>query len=83
MIELLTAEEARIKAYNTQQNKFEKEMLTIAKAINESVAAGQMHCTIDTFISQDAKQELLSQGYIVGSNVWRNETCTTISWENV
>ena len=81
MIELLTAEEARIKAYSTQQDKFENEMLTITKAINKSVAAGLMHCVIDASISRDAKEELLSRGYIISSNTWRNEIATTISWE--
>lgn len=81
MTKLLTAEEARIKAYSTQQDKFENEMLIIAEAINKSVAAGLMHCVIDTHISKDAEEELLSRGYIISSNTWRNEIATTISWE--
>ena len=80
MIELLTAEEARIKARSTQQDKFENEMLMIAKAINKSVTAGLMQCVIDASISQNAKEELWSRGYIIGSNTWRNEIATTISW---
>lgn len=80
MIELLTAEEARIKARSTQQDKFEKEMLMIAEAINKSVAAGLMQCVIDASISQDAKEELLSRGYTIASNIWRNEIATTIRW---
>ncbi len=81
MIKLLTAEEARMKVHSTQKDRFENEMLIIARAINESVAAGQMRCTIDTSISRDAEEELTSRGYIVKSNTWGNEITTIISWK--
>lgn len=77
MINLLTAEEARIKVHSTQKDRFENEMLIIAKIINESIADGQMSCTLNTSISRDAEEELISRGYIVRSDMWGE---TIISW---
>jgi len=79
LIDLLTAEEARMKVRSTQKDRFENEMLIIAKIINESITDGQMSCTLNASISRDAEEELTSRGYIVKYRVWGN-THTIISW---
>lgn len=81
MTKLLTAQEARKIASEIQQNNLKEELLTIMKIINESVAAGKMHCSIDKYISSKTRSDLEKYGYIVKSANFRNETCTTISWK--
>lgn len=81
MTKLLTAQEARKIASEVQQNNLKNELSTIIKIINESVAAGKMHCSIDKHISNEARSNLEIYGYIVKSTNFRNETCTTISWK--
>lgn len=81
MTKLLTAQEARKIASEIQQNNLKTELLTIMKIINESVAAGKMHCSIDKYISNKTRSDLEKYGYIVKSTNFRNETCTIISWK--
>ena len=79
---MLTAKEAKEKTIGAYQNKIANELAIIAQDINEAVVSGEMSCTIDKYVSKDAKEKLESLGYKVVSGTQYNESYTFISWRD-
>ena len=79
---MLTAKEAKEKGIEACQKKIANELEMIAQDINEAIAAGEMSCTVDKYVSKDTKQKLESLGYQVTSGTQYNESYTFISWRD-
>lgn len=79
---MLTAKEAKEKGIDAYQKKIANELEMIAQDINEAIAAGEMSCTVDKYVSKDTKQKLESLGYKVTCGAQYNETYTFISWRD-
>ena len=78
---MITAEEARIKTKERQEELYQNELEKIELAINASINEGDDACYMDdVWISAKVKDTLEELGYEVKRQSFQDETCTVISW---
>ena len=77
----MTAKEARLKAEQSKNNDFQKQLAVISARIDAAVKKGEMSINTYLYVRDDVRRHLESLGYQVGKNLsFRNEDDCTISW---